>query len=459
MELFSNIEQQVIVKLFNEPEKHFLLSSKYFELKMPRYLLKKIAEKVETKAVYFDPISFSQDCANNDFKQLEIFMYLTGTRPLLESFEYHANILKERFFKTKFKNKLIKAASEISEPNFDFYSLFENFEHLKSEVDSAIDSESETLQTNINVAVDEMYKRIEMFKSGVIDFQTGKKELDEILTITKGDMIILAARPSMGKTSLAVDLAYNFAQNNKKVLFISVEVTKLNLTNKLLLAHNDNVDSNKFKKGRLNEHECNLIEQSLVKFNNLDIFIEDKASFIDDIVRLIAIEKRKRDIDICFIDYAQLIKVEKDNGVVQNTTEISKKIKSAAKDNNIPIVLLSQLNRGSESRGDNNYQLSDLRGSGSLEEDADVIGFIHRDYRADQLAGADLPDWNDPKTRTMDLFFRKNRNGECGDVKFYHNKTVTRFFDEIEVEELPNYKNEISNNDIDEALKSNNAPF
>ena len=433
-DIFSNIEQLIIVKLLEEPEKVYLVKEKYFKIPIAKHILKGIQQKVENKATYFDAITFSQDFANKEFDQIKLFLYLSDVRPLLESFEYHANVLKERYFKVKIKNKLIESAKGIDEPNSDFYHLFADFEGLKQEVDSAIDVESETLQTNLNEAVNEMYQRIQNRKNGVVKLETGKRKLDELLTIQNGDVILIAARPSMGKTSFAVDLAYNFAEKGSKVLVISVEVSKLNLTNKILLSENENIDSNKFKKGLLSEKECTSIEESLNKFDKLEIFIEDKTSYIDDIVRLIAIEKRKRDIDVVFIDYIQLIKVEKVTTDVQAISEISKKIKSAAKENDVPIFALSQLNRAVESRGsDMKHQLSDLRGSGSLEEDADVIMFLFREYRAHQMSGLpDLPDWNEQSSRTMEIQIRKNRNGECDDVELFHNKTVTKFYDEFD---------------------------
>ena len=318
----------------------------------------------------------------------------------------------------------------LDEKNSDYYTCFENYEKIKERAESAVSIQGETLQKNLNASINEMYERIERFKSGIVDFQTGKKSLDEILTFQNGDLVLIAARPSMGKTSLAVDLAVDFARNKKKGAFISVEVSKLNLTNKILLSENEGIDSSKFRKGQLNDQECERIEESLNLFNDLEIIIEDKPSYIDDIVRTLTILKRKENIQYGIIDYIQLIKVEKDHGATENTSEISKKIKSCAKDLNIPIFALSQLNRGVENRGDNNYQLSDLKNSGSLEEDADIIMFCFRQYRVDQLSGLDMgDDWLDQNKRTMDLQIRKNRNGECGDVLLYHNKTVTKFYD------------------------------
>ena len=254
---------------------------------------------------------------------------------------------------------------------------------------------------------------------------TGYPKLDNLLAgLQKSDLIILAARPSFGKTSLAMDIARNVASLKKMPVGVfSLEMSKEQVVDRLIAAE-ARVDLWKLRTGQLSdEGEYNdfvKIRDALHTLSEAPIFIEDSSSL--NIMQIRTMARRlqaEHGLDLLVIDYLQLIQPRSSyDSPVQAITEISRSLKGLAKELNIPVVALSQLSRAVEQRTDNKPKLSDLRDSGSIEQDADVVMFIHRE---------DKNKLNTDRKNMADIIIAKHRNGPLGKVELYFNEQRSSF--------------------------------
>jgi replicative DNA helicase len=249
--------------------------------------------------------------------------------------------------------------------------------------------------------------------------QTGYKNMDDKLTGLKGwDMVIVAARPSMGKTALAMNLAQNIWFNKKSVAIFSLEMSKEQLTDRMI-ASAMGIDSWKLQKGELEDSEFAKIGEAMEMLSDADIYIDDSAggNLVDlkSKARRLKMESR---LDLIIIDYLQLMSTGTTTNRVQEVSEISRWIKSLARELDVPIIALSQLSRAVESRPDKRPVLSDLRESGSIEQDADIVMMIYREDYYDEFS---------ERKWVTDIFIRKNRNGPIWSVQLMFQKNNQKF--------------------------------
>ncbi|MEK7178907.1 MAG: replicative DNA helicase [Patescibacteria group bacterium] len=250
---------------------------------------------------------------------------------------------------------------------------------------------------------------------------TGFRELDNLLAgFQNSDLIILAARPSMGKTTLALDIARKAAtEHNIPVGIFSLEMSSQQLVDRMLAAESL-VDAWKLRTGKLKtDEEFSKIRDSLDRLSTAPIYIDDQPS--NTVLRMRSVArrlKREHNLQLLVIDYLQLIHTQRNyDSMVQQVTEISRSLKALARELNIPVLALSQLNRAVEQRRDR-PRLSDLRDSGSIEQDADVVMFIHRsDKYKDETE----------RTNVAEIIVEKHRNGPLGKVKLYFDERKTTF--------------------------------
>lgn len=249
---------------------------------------------------------------------------------------------------------------------------------------------------------------------------TGIKSFDKISNgLQNGDLTILAGRPSMGKTAIAIQMAMTMARNNKHVLIFSLEMTAVQLGNRMLLNESD-IPIRHFKAGTLYSLQEEMMRSSAEKIASRSITIADMPGISTAQIRNIALrQQRNVGVDAIFIDYLQLI--QSGNNLLSrhlDLSQITKACKNLAKELNIPVVLLSQLNRNVEARTDKRPVMSDLRESGAIEEDADIVGLLYREeyYNRD----------TDMKNEG-EIILAKYRNGETGFVKFKHDGAMRRF--------------------------------
>jgi replicative DNA helicase len=270
--------------------------------------------------------------------------------------------------------------------------------------------------------IDELHRE----KGKLRGVSTGFIALDNKLGgLQKSDLIILAARPSMGKTSLALDMVRHVAMNDKKAVAVfSLEMSKDQLVDRLLSAEAD-VDLWKMRTGKLNDlgpdNDFERIGHALGRLSEAQIFIDDSGSV--NIMELRTKARRlqsEHNLDLIVVDYLQLMQGRSTENRVQEVSEISRSLKILAKELNVPVLALSQLSRAVEQRGgDKKPQLSDLRESGSIEQDADVVMFIYRD---EMYTGKDTK-----KPHVAEILIRKHRNGPTGEVELFFDGEKTSF--------------------------------
>lgn len=250
--------------------------------------------------------------------------------------------------------------------------------------------------------------------------------LDKYLTgLNKSDLILIGARPAMGKTSFALNLAQNISMGaRKKCIVFSLEMTKEQLAERLLSAQ-AGVESQKLKTGELTNDEWVRLGNAAGQFNDVELYLDDTSSItVPEIKSRI---RRLKNVDAIIIDYLGLISsATKKENRVQEVSEITRNLKMMAKDLNIPVICCAQLSRGTEGHGKNHKpQLADLRESGSIEQDADIVLFLYReDYYRNDVAEDKQDDIDANKT---ELIVAKNRHGATGSIEMTFDKEFTRF--------------------------------
>ena len=280
--------------------------------------------------------------------------------------------------------------------------------------------------TAVGSILDKAWERIENLHKGggaLRGVPTGFKELDSLLSgLQRSDLVVLAARPSLGKTSFAIDIARHVAIREKiPVGIFSLEMSQDQLIDRIIAAE-AHVNLWNLRTGKLSQENGDFerISDALGELQNSPLYIDDQPSL--NILQMRAKARRlqaEKNLGLLIVDYLQLMvpRTQSDN-MVQQITEISRSLKILAKELEVPVLAISQLNRAVEHRTDKKPQLSDLRESGAIEQDADVVMFIYREDKA--------KDNNDRKNQA-DILIRKHRNGPVGEVKLYFNDELASF--------------------------------
>lgn len=342
--------------------------------------------------------------------------------PSSANIEHYAGIVQKKHM----MRRLISVADHISQIGYD-----EGHE-LEEMLDSAEKKLFEV--TNVNTAhkfiplkdeLTEAWNRLDKLHSdgqGMRGVPTGFPDLDfKLAGFQKSDLIILAARPSMGKTSLALDIARQTAiSHGTPVGIFSLEMSSQQLVDRMLAAQS-NVDAWKMRTGKLSrQDDFELIREGLDKLSRAPIYIDDQPG--NSIIKMRSIARRlksEKGLGLIVVDYLQLMvpTTTKSDNVVQQVTEISHSLKNLARELDVPVLALSQLSRAVESRG-GRPRLSDLRDSGSIEQDADVVMFIHREDKYKDEA---------ERTNIAEILIEKHRNGETGRVELFFNDKKATF--------------------------------
>ncbi len=350
---------------------------------------------------------------------------LVDTVPSAINVEHYARIVRDKAS----LRKLIAKASEITQRCYEDAGELDQvldfaegavFEISEDKHQAAFHPISKIIESNIDALEERQGQR-----ALVTGVPTGYAKLDHMTSGFQGsDMVILAARPSMGKTALALNIARNAAiDGNVPVAIFSLEMSKESLSERMLCAE-ARVDSNRLRGGFLNPEDWNRITEAASTLSEAAIFIDDSADISATSIRTKS-RRLKMDKDhglgLIIIDYLQLMRGRTNSERRDlEISEISRSLKLLAKELNVPVVALSQLNRKLEERSDKRPQLSDLRESGALEQDADVVAFIYRDevYNRDE---------NNPNRGTAEIIVAKQRNGPTGIVPLTFLGAYTRF--------------------------------
>ena len=347
---------------------------------------------------------------------------LTNKVPTASHIERYAEIVAEKAV----RRRLIKAAADISKLGFDeerpvgeAVSEAEADLFAVSQIDASQDLMSlEAILSQSFDRLDELHKD----KSRLRGVPTGFKAMDNLLAgLQPSDLVVLASRPSMGKSTLAMNIAHHVAVEQKQaVLVFSLEMSKEQLVDRLLAAE-AGVDAWSIRTGNLNDQDFEKLGQAMGSLSEAPIFIDDTPAMTVLEMRTKARrEQHKRPLGLIIVDYLQLMSgaIRFSDNRVQEISEISRGLKAIARELNVPLLALSQLSRSVESRSPQIPQLADLRESGSIEQDADVVMFIYRE------------DYYNPETdrqHITDILIRKHRNGPTGSLELYFNPERLEF--------------------------------
>ncbi len=347
---------------------------------------------------------------------------LTGNVPTSTNIEYYANLVAR---KSTLRN-LISAGDEIVELGFDeakeIEEVLDAAEKKVMGVTSAV-GRAQRFQGAREVLSDvwESIMKVRDSKGELRGVPTGFRDLDKLLAgFQKSDLIILAARPSVGKTSIALNMAKFAAINhNIPVGIFSLEMSAQSLVDRLLSSESG-VDSWKMRTGNgLTEEDMEKLTEASSRLSSAPIYIDDKAG--NTILGMRSTARRLKSefgLGLIVVDYLQLMSTSKSyDSMVNQITEISRSLKLLARELDVPVIALSQLSRAVEQRG-GEPRLSDLRDSGSIEQDADVVMFIHSD---------DAFKPKDERTNIKKIIVAKHRNGATGDLELFFDSAKTTF--------------------------------
>jgi len=348
---------------------------------------------------------------------------LTNHVPTAAHAEAYAKMVSE----TAVRRRLIKASAEISEMGFDEDTTTQELlEKAEAELFSVSDQSLKQDLTSLESILTDSFDRMEELhrnKGALRGIRTGYRDLDDMTAgLQRSDLIILAARPAMGKTTLVTNLAYNVATIAREpVLFFSLEMSKEQLVDRML-ADASGVDSWNIRTGNLSDEDFSKLSEAMGEMAEAPIFIDDTPGL--SVLEMRTKARRAahdQPLGLIIVDYLQLMQANSNhNGNrVQEVSEISRGLKLIARELNVPLIALSQLSRSVESRTPPIPQLSDLRESGSIEQDADIVSFIYR-------PGYYEPD-NPEVENITKLIIAKHRNGPVGHVDLYFHPERLRF--------------------------------
>lgn len=338
--------------------------------------------------------------------------------PSIANVESYCNIIAEKYYARSLVGIANNIILDVSEGNYDSQSLLDSAEQSIFDIRQGKNS---TGLTHIKDVVYESYDRLAKItgedKDKYLGAKTGFHLLDNITTgLNKSDLILIGARPAMGKTAFAINIATNVAKKySKDVAIFSLEMSREQLATRMLSTESL-VESNKLRSGFLSSDDWIRIASAADRLTHMNMYIDDTAGIT--VQQMKARLRRMKNLGLVVIDYLQLMStnLKTDNRVVI-ISEITRQLKIMAKELNVPIILLSQLSRESDKRTDKKPVLSDLRESGSIEQDADIVLFLYRDAYYHDDANANI----------SECIIAKNRHGETGSVKLAWDGQYTRF--------------------------------
>lgn len=349
---------------------------------------------------------------------------LTNFVPTAAHVEQYAEIVAQKAL----RRKLIHASQQIVTLGYDeSKALRELVEEAESELFQVSQKHIKQSIVSIETILAESFDRLDDLhkdKNKIRGVPTGFKDMDEVLAgLQRSDLFILAARPSMGKTAFSLNLAHNVATLAKQpVLVFSLEMSKEQLVDRLL-SMESGVDAWALRTGNLTDADFERIGHAMGALSEAPIYIDDTPGItISDLRTKARREAHKNQLGLIIVDYLQLMsggsRFGGSDNRVQEISEISRGLKAIARELNVPLIALSQLSRSVENRNPQIPQLADLRESGSIEQDADVVAFIYRE------------EYYNPETERKnitDIFIKKHRNGPTGGVELFFDKEKQRF--------------------------------
>ena len=344
--------------------------------------------------------------------------------------EYHALILRQMYIRREMIAGLHTLLASAADESVDLSDALADLHRLAGHLESGAVSNNclRDMERLMQDTLEQMDKRVENNRNGITGIPTGLRELDRLTAgWQQGELNIIAARPSVGKTAFALHLALAAGRAGKHVLVNSLEMQGERLGDRWLCAQAANVDAGHLKTGLLDAGERQQALEAARLLSALPVYVDDNPKMSMDHIRSSALlQKSKGRCDLLIIDYLQLCEMksgQKNRNREQEVAEASRKAKLIAKELDIPVILLCQLNRECEMRADKRPALSDLRESGAIEQDADVVMLLYRPalYGLTSERRSKFP-----SEGLGMVILAKHRNGETGDVYFGHNPAMTK---------------------------------
>lgn len=357
----------------------------------------------------------------DDVGGLEYVLNLPNQVGSAVNIEYYANIVAEKALARNLISTCTELTTEAYDGQKETEALLDDAERRILQLsDTKNRGDFASVGTVVEMTLDKITKLYEN-KAGLTGLPTGFRDLDRMTAgLQPSDLILVAARPSMGKTAFTLNIAQNVGvRQHKTVAFFSLEMSQEQLVQRLLcqIAH---IDSQKLRTGQLNsDEEWTRLTDACDKLYESPIYIDDTPGISVAEMRSKARRlKSEHGLDLIIVDYLQLMQGRNAESRQQEISEISRSLKALARELKVPLIALSQLSRSVESRQDKRPMLSDLRESGALEQDADIVSFLYRE------------DYYDKETENQhitEVILAKHRNGPVGSVKLYFKNEFTLF--------------------------------
>jgi len=410
------IDSDAVVKIAD-----IISADDFFDVRHKR--IYEAVEQLYEKRSPIDALTLADQLKNNGYLDLiggpTYLTELTNFVPTAAHVEQYAEIVAQKAL----RRRLISTAQETIGLGYDetkgLRELIEEAETKLFEVSQQNVGQSvvslEAILTESFDRLDELHKD----KGKIRGVSTGYRDMDNMLAgFQPSDLFIIAARPSMGKTAFVLNLAHNVAVGNKQpVLFFSLEMSKEQLVDRLL-SMESGVDAWALRTGNLTDTDFEKIGHAMGALSEAEIYIDDTPGItVSDLRTKARREAHLRKLSLIVVDYLQLMsggsRYSSEANRVQEISEISRGLKGVARELNVPLIALSQLSRSVESRSPQIPQLADLRESGSIEQDSDVVAFLYRE------------DYYNPESdrkNVMDVFIKKHRNGPTGAFELYFDR-------------------------------------
>lgn len=389
---------------------------------------------------------------------LEYITSLTTVLPSAANFKNYVSIVKTK----SVLRKLITAGQNIVNTGYNKDDLTEAIAEAEKAVFDLSKEQDISSLTEIGKTLNEVITRFDMAyrdPSSLMGLRTGYTQLDEITNgLQKSDLILLGARPSVGKTSFAMNIVTNVALDGGRVAVFSLEMPKIQIAQRVLCSI-AGVSMKKAVKGEISKADWDAIVQAKKKLADTKIFVDDSSLNTPvEILSKCRRMQREMGLDLVMIDYLQLMnnnKKSKDSNRQQDVSDMSRALKIMARELNVPVILLSQLSRDTEKRQDHRPVLSDLRESGAIEQDADIVLFLHNPARYNDV------EIKDGEQNVVELIIAKHRNGELGTIKLKWIGEITSYKNlEYNANATPNApkrkENELSDNDAPPEIEAVN---
>ncbi|MDQ0351522.1 replicative DNA helicase [Alkalibacillus filiformis] len=423
-------EQAVLGAIFLEPDavvsaSETLSSEDFYRISHKRIfeIMLKLTDKGEPIDLVTVTTALTDAELLNDVGGVSYLTDIAHSVPTAANIDYYVKIVEEKSTLRKIISAATGIVTKTFEENEEVTELLDYSE--KTILDISQDKSSGKFR-NIKDVLINVYDNIEQLHhhdEEVTGTATGFRDLDQITSgFQKNDLIIIAARPSVGKTAFALNIAQNVAiHSDENVALFSLEMGAEQLVSRMLCAEG-NIDAQRLRTGRLEEEDWSKLTMAMGSLSNAGIFIDDTPGVkINEVRSKCRRLKQESGLGMIMIDYLQLLQGSgSSESRQQEVSEISRSLKALARELEVPVIALSQLSRGVEQRQDKRPMMSDLRESGSIEQDADIVGFLYRD---------DYYEEDSEKENIIEILIAKQRNGPIGTVELAFVKEYNKFVD------------------------------